>query len=246
MQGSKMLRSNLSLLPNPNRKTLARIFLLSILCILSYLFGVYLNSRSLFQNSVSNLADNCIHQPNLTGKVSPSAAAGGAPLNFEARHSAASSLQLLSLPPIEFCERNSTDYCPCQDPQRERRFHTQELFHRERHCPGPEERRRCRVPRPEGYRTPVRWPESRDSVWFANVPSTKLTVAKKEQNWVKVEGDRLIFPGGGTSFPTGVKGYVADMAELVPLETGEIRTVLDIGCGVSGKIFLAFPLARIA
>ncbi|CAA6663956.1 unnamed protein product [Spirodela intermedia] len=218
-----MFRFNLSLLPNPNRKTLARIFLLSILCILSYLFGVYLNSRSLFPNSVSNLTDNCIHEPNFTAKVSPSAAAGGAPLNFEARHSAASSLQLLPLPPIEFCEGNSTDYCPCQDPQRERRFHTQDLFHRERHCPGPEERRRCRVPRPEGYRTPVRWPESRDSVWFANVPSTRLTVAKKDQNWVKVEGDRLIFPGG----------YVADMADLVPLKTGEIRTVLDIGCGVN-------------
>ncbi|CAA7400466.1 unnamed protein product [Spirodela intermedia] len=228
-----MFRFNLSLLPNPNRKTLARIFLLSILCILSYLFGVYLNSRSLFPNSVSNLTDNCIHEPNFTAKVSPSAAAGGAPLNFEARHSAASSLQLLPLPPIEFCEGNSTDYCPCQDPQRERRFHTQDLFHRERHCPGPEERRRCRVPRPEGYRTPVRWPESRDSVWFANVPSTRLTVAKKDQNWVKVEGDRLIFPGGGTSFPAGVKGYVADMADLVPLKTGEIRTVLDIGCGVA-------------
>lgn len=42
-----------------------------------------------------------------------------------------------------------------------------------------------------------------------------------------------MFPGGGTSFPHGVKSYVDAMKELVPLKTGEIRTALDIGCGVA-------------
>lgn len=70
-------------------------------------------------------------------------------------------------------------------------------------------------------------------MWFANVPSKRLTVAKADQNWVRLEGERLVFPGGGTSFSRGVKGYVAEMAKLIPLKTGEIRTVLDMGCGVA-------------
>lgn len=48
-----------------------------------------------------------------------------------------------------------------------------------------------------------------------------------------LEGERLVFPGGGTSFRNGVEAYVREMGELVPLETGEIRSVLDMGCGVA-------------
>lgn len=55
---------------------------------------------------------------------------------------------------------------------------------------------------------------------------------KKKQNWVRLEGDRLFFPGGGTSFTMGVKGYISEMNRIVPLKSGSVRTVLDIGCGV--------------
>lgn len=65
------------------------------------------------------------------------------------------------------------------------------------------------------------------------MPSKRLTESKKDQNWIRLEGDRLVFPGGGTSFPYGVKSYANEMAKLVPLKSGEVRTVLDIGCGVS-------------
>uniref|UniRef100_A0A1D1ZKE9 Methyltransferase n=2 Tax=Anthurium amnicola TaxID=1678845 RepID=A0A1D1ZKE9_9ARAE len=242
-----MFRANLSLLPSPNRRTLAKLFLLSILCILSYLLGMYQNSRPRVPSHVSTQENSCI-QPNITARVSPSAGAAAPPLDFEPRHSAASALPPVpdadELPPVGFCDLNFTDYCPCQDPTRERRFITQNLVHRERHCPGVDERVRCRVPRPDGYRTPVRWPESRDYIWFANVPSKRLTEAKKDQHWVRVEGDRLVFPGGGTSFPGGVEGYVAGMAKVVPLKTGEVRTVLDIGCGVAsfGGYLLDFKI----
>lgn len=50
---------------------------------------------------------------------------------------------------------------------------------------------------------------------------------------MRIEGDKFVFPGGGTSFPRGVEWYVGQISKVVPLKTGEIRTVLDIGCGVS-------------
>ncbi|XP_078441006.1 putative methyltransferase PMT17 [Wolffia australiana] len=232
-----MIPSIPSLMLNPNRKTLATIILVAALCVLSFLFGMYQNSRSFLIHPSPNLAKNCIQKANLTAKSPLSATPVDQTLDFETHHSAAAALtedlKEDELPQIEFCPQNFTDYCPCQDPKRERRFHTDNLLHRERHCPLPEEKKLCRIPRPDGYRTPIPWPESRDRVWFANVPSTRLTIAKKDQNWVRVEGDRLVFPGGGTSFPYGVKGYVDDMARLVPLKTGEIRTALDIGCGVA-------------
>ena len=69
--------------------------------------------------------------------------------------------------------------------------------------------------------------------WYHNVPSKKLTVVKKSQNWVRLEGDYLIFPGGGTSFPKGVQAYLKFINKVLPLKSGRIRTALDIGCGVS-------------
>lgn len=92
---------------------------------------------------------------------------------------------------------------------------------------------RCLVPKPVGYRMPFPWPKSKQFAWFANVPHKRLVESKKDQNWVRLEGDRLVFPGGGTSFPTGVKGYVDEVARVVPLKTGEVRTALDTGCGVA-------------
>lgn len=65
------------------------------------------------------------------------------------------------------------------------------------------------------------------------MPFLKLTEYKKTQNWVRLEGDRLVFPGGGTSFPKGVKGYVDEIKRVVPIKSGDIRTVLDVGCGVA-------------
>ncbi|KAF3455418.1 hypothetical protein FNV43_RR00043 [Rhamnella rubrinervis] len=39
--------------------------------------------------------------------------------------------------------------------------------------------------------------------------------------------------GGGTSFRQGVKGYVEEIKKVLPLTSGSIRTVLDVGCGVA-------------
>ncbi|KAK7295839.1 hypothetical protein RJT34_18751 [Clitoria ternatea] len=136
---------------------------------------------------------------------------------------------------FDLCPSNYTNYCPCEDPIRQRRFPKTQLLRKERHCPPSNERLRCLIPSPMGYQSPLPWPQSKDSAWFSNVPYPKLVEYKKSQNWIRLEGDRFVFPGGGTSFPDGVKGYVDAINGLLPLslESGHIRTVLDVGCGVA-------------
>ena len=97
------------------------------------------------------------------------------------------------------------------------------------------ERLRCLVPAPKGYRNPFPWPASRDVAWFANVPHKELTVEKAVQNWIRVDGDKLRFPGGGTMFPNGADAYIDDIGKIVPLHDGSIRTALDTGCGVISR-----------
>ncbi|XP_059653963.1 probable methyltransferase PMT19 [Cornus florida] len=213
----------------PLRKPLIRVFLITILCSLSYTLGFYKNNSFNPTSTHSLQVPNCLQPQNLTTHQNPPQT-----LHFEPHHT-------LSLPPeppktiqfFPYCPKNFTDYCPCQDPKKETLFVTENRFHRERHCPDAAEGLRCLVPRPVGYRRPVPWPKSRDYAWFNNVPFKRLTVSKKAQNWVRLEGDRLVFPGGGTSFTTGIKGYIDELKRVVPLKSGEIRTVLDVGCGVA-------------
>ncbi|XP_077211993.1 S-adenosyl-L-methionine-dependent methyltransferases superfamily protein isoform X2 [Tasmannia lanceolata] len=206
------------------RKPLVWLLSVSFLCSLSYFLGSYKNSKSLIQTP--NSTPNC-PEFNLSNTSTSST-----PLDFEPHHTA-SLHESIDLSPLEFCPKNYTDYCPCQDPFRERKFNNGKVFRRERHCPERDEIVRCLIPRPIGYKTPFSWPKSRDFAWFANVPYNRLTVSKAIQNWVRLEGDLLVFPGGGTSFINGVKGYVGEIGKVIPLMTGEIRTVLDIGCGVA-------------
>ncbi|XP_045796408.1 probable methyltransferase PMT19 isoform X1 [Trifolium pratense] len=136
---------------------------------------------------------------------------------------------------FQFCPTNFTNYCPCQDPKTQKKFPKKNYFRKERHCPKNNQRLRCLIPKPIGYQKPFTWPKSKDNAWFSNVPFTKLVEYKKSQNWIRLDGDHFVFPGGGTSFPDGVKGYVDDLKNLLPvnLESGSIRTVLDVGCGVA-------------
>lgn len=66
---------------------------------------------------------------------------------------------------------------------------------------------------------------------------------KAEQNWIRYEGDRFRFPGGGTMFPNGADAYIDDIGKLINLADGSIRTAIDTGCGVSFYFFqLSLPL----
>ncbi|KAJ9146242.1 hypothetical protein P3X46_028532 [Hevea brasiliensis] len=127
------------------------------------------------------------------------------------------------------------DYIPCLDNwQIIRRLpSTKHYEHRERHCP--EEAPTCLVPIPEGYRRSVKWPKSREKIWYYNVPHTKLAVVKGHQNWVKVTGEYLTFPGGGTQFKHGALHYIDFIEESLPdIAWGKrSRVILDVGCGVA-------------
>lgn len=62
-------------------------------------------------------------------------------------------------------------------------------------------------------------------IWFHNVPHTELAVVKGHQNWVKVTGEYLTFPGGGTQFVRGAPHYI-DMIQNVSFCTLSIAFLL--------------------
>ncbi|CAN0877399.1 Probable methyltransferase PMT26 [Linum grandiflorum] len=133
---------------------------------------------------------------------------------------------------------NSTagpDFIPCLDNWKaiQSLISTKHYEHRERQCP--EEPPTCLVPLPEGYKRPIEWPKSRKKIWYSNVPHPKLVEYKGRQNWVKVDGEYLTFPGGGTQFKHGALHYIDFINENVPnIAWGKrSRVVLDVGCGVA-------------
>jgi len=133
------------------------------------------------------------------------------------------------------------DFIPCLDNWKAIRSlrSTKHYEHRERHCP--EEPPTCLVSLPEGYKRSIEWPKSREKVkikscqlsfhslvvflfpkimlyllqiWYYNVPHTKLAEVKGHQNWVKVTGEYLTFPGGGTQFKHGALHYIDFIQEV--------------------------------
>ncbi|KAG5036195.1 putative methyltransferase PMT26 [Glycine soja] len=128
-----------------------------------------------------------------------------------------------------------SEYIPCLDNwQAIRKLQSIRHYeHRERHCP--DEATTCLVSLPEGYRSPIRWPKSREMIWYNNAPHTKLVVDKGHQNWVKVTGKYLTFPGGGTQFKHGALHYIEFIQKSLPkIAWGKrSRVILDVGCGVA-------------
>ncbi|KAJ1412976.1 S-adenosyl-L-methionine-dependent methyltransferase, partial [Sesbania bispinosa] len=128
-----------------------------------------------------------------------------------------------------------SDYIPCLDNLKAIRNlpSTKHYEHRERQCP--EDPPTCLVPLPEGYKRPIEWPKSREKIWYSNVPHTKLAEYKGHQNWVKVTGEYLTFPGGGTQFKHGALHYIDTIQQSVPdIAWGkQSRVILDVGCGVA-------------
>ncbi|KAL5557609.1 hypothetical protein UlMin_039845 [Ulmus minor] len=127
------------------------------------------------------------------------------------------------------------DYIPCLDNEKavKKLRSTRHFEHRERHCP--EEGPTCLVTLPEAYKRSIEWPASRDKIWYHNVPHKLLAEVKGHQNWVKVTGEFLTFPGGGTQFIHGALHYIDFVEEAVPdIAWGkQTRVVLDVGCGVA-------------
>jgi len=156
-------------------------------------------------------------------------------LNFETHHNEGDNIELSESKAkiFEPCSAKYIDYTPCHDQKRAMTFPRDNMIYRERHCPPEDEKLHCLIPPPRGYKNPFPWPKSRDYVPYANVPYKSLTVEKAIQNWVQFEGDVFKFPGGGTMFPQGADKYIDDLAQVIPISDGTVRTALDTGCGVA-------------
>jgi hypothetical protein len=131
------------------------------------------------------------------------------------------------------CDVKYADYTPCHEQDRAMKFPRENMIYRERHCPPENEKLHCLIPAPEGYTSPFPWPKSRDYAYYANVPYKHLTVEKAVQHWVEFQGNVFKFPGGGTMFPQGADAYIDELASVIPIADGSVRTALDTGCGVS-------------
>ncbi|CAI5942720.1 unnamed protein product [Closterium sp. NIES-64] len=149
----------------------------------------------------------------------------------------ASASRPTSVAPYPLCVEQSDDYIPCLDNEKALRQlkSTSHYEHRERHCPAVDEVPRCVLPLPDGYKPHITWPESRDQIWYSNVPKPSLANYKADQNWVKADGDKFLFPGGGTQFKYGATRYIEWVHDVCPeLAWGKhVRVVLDMGCGVA-------------
>ncbi|KAJ4759455.1 S-adenosyl-L-methionine-dependent methyltransferases superfamily protein [Rhynchospora pubera] len=213
---------------NIKRNNLLSIAFVALLCSLSYFLGIWQHGGFSPSVTTTSVLSSTTCDPTT---VSSSTALG---LDFAAHH-AANDSTFASPPPSNFlaCDVKFSEYTPCEDVDRSLRFDRDRLIYRERHCPEKRELLKCLVPAPAGYRNPFPWPASRDVAWFANVPHKELSVEKAVQNWIRVDGDKFRFPGGGTMFPRGADAYIDDIDKLISLHDGTIRTALDTGCGVA-------------
>lgn len=75
-------------------------------------------------------------------------------------------------------------------------------------------------------------------IWHDNMPYDKIAERKGHQGWMKEEGQYFIFPGGGTMFPDGAAQYIAKLGQFIRINSGLLRTALDMGCGVRGQSLL--------
>ncbi|CAK9160981.1 unnamed protein product [Ilex paraguariensis] len=213
--------------------------LITFLCSLSYILGIWQHgggATTSIRTSTNLGATIPCTIPTTTLRTTTPLSTSKS-LDFGSHHSAdvggAITLPDEAITKYPTCDVKYSEYTPCEDAVRSLKFDRDRLIYRERHCPQKGELLKCRVPAPHGYRNPFKWPQSRDVVWYANVPHKELTVEKAVQNWIRYEGDRFRFPGGGTMFTNGADAYIDDIDKLINLKDGSIRTAIDTGCGVA-------------
>lgn len=210
------------------KKRITWILAIGGLCMFFYFLGSWQNTSNVATVSDVSVQDACVAKSPEKHHVPASSSPA---LDFGAHHQIElkDSNAIQEIPP---CDMQYSEYTPCQHPPRSRRFDRNMLKYRERHCPAKEELLLCLIPAPPNYKTPFKWPQSRNYAWFDNIPHKELSIEKAGQNWVHVEGNRFRFPGGGTMFPRGADAYIDEIGKLIPLTSGKIRTAIDTGCGV--------------
>ncbi|CAL9134909.1 hypothetical protein MUK42_05820 [Musa troglodytarum] len=147
---------------------------------------------------------------------------------------------------FKVCPQEMREWIPCMDNEEAiKKLNSTERGERfERHCPLAGKGLDCLVPAPQDYKKPIPWPQSRDEVWYSNVPHTRLVEDKGGQNWISRDKDKFKFPGGGTQFIHGANQYLDQISRMVTdIAFGNhTRVALDVGCGVAS--FGAFLLSR--
>ncbi|KAG0452739.1 hypothetical protein HPP92_025403 [Vanilla planifolia] len=210
------------------RRPVTWILAVTCLCTISFLIGAWQNTSTVLptysNNSEESYKNGCNLMPTLSSSYT---------LDFQAHHQVSMNDSSLSVEKFSACALKYSEYTPCHDPKRARKFPKYMHVYRERHCPKQKEFLRCLIPAPPNYKNPFKWPQSRDYAWYDNIPHRELSIEKAVQNWIQVDGDRFRFPGGGTMFPRGADAYIDDINTLISLTDGKIRTALDTGCGVA-------------
>ncbi|KAJ4775187.1 S-adenosyl-L-methionine-dependent methyltransferases superfamily protein [Rhynchospora pubera] len=205
---------------------IASILLVIALCSISYIIGAWQGTASSTVITPSKVTKSSQCRPDKATSETKG-------LDFQAHHQVGLNESSVKTEAFFPCDLKFSEYTPCQDPRRARKFEKTMLKYRERHCPKKEEFLRCLIPAPPNYKNPFSWPQSRDYAWYDNIPHRELSIEKAVQNWIQVDGKRFRFPGGGTMFPRGADAYIDDINKLLPLTDGSIRTALDTGCGVA-------------
>ncbi|KAL6006676.1 hypothetical protein ACLOJK_032169 [Asimina triloba] len=213
------------------RQRLTWVLGVSGLCILFYVLGAWQNSSPRAVTRPEFPRQEC--DPSVNPRPTVLSGSSSSSLDFEAHHQVSIKAGTVGAQVFSPCSLNYSEYTPCQDTNRAKKFDRDRLIYRERHCPKEEELLRCLIPAPPKYKNPFKWPRSRDYAWYDNIPHRELSIEKAVQNWIQVEGDRFRFPGGGTMFPRGADAYIDDINQLITLTDGKIRTAIDTGCGVA-------------
>ncbi|KAK9165537.1 hypothetical protein Scep_000728 [Stephania cephalantha] len=86
--------------------------------------------------------------------------------------------------------------------------------HHERSCPRTPSMCLVSLP-PEGYQSPVPWPESKWKILYGNIEHPKLASYIKKRNWLVQSGEYLIFPQNQSEFKGGVSHYIDFVEEEV-------------------------------
>ncbi|KAL3638200.1 Methyltransferase [Castilleja foliolosa] len=73
------------------------------------------------------------------------------------------------------CSSAYQDYTPCTDPTRWRKYTVHRLSFMERHCTPVFEKKECLVPPPDGYKLPIKWPQSKNECWYRTFRMIGLT-----------------------------------------------------------------------
>ncbi|XP_072994940.1 probable methyltransferase PMT18 [Typha latifolia] len=222
------------------RMQIGWILCIAGLCSVFYILGAWQSTTS--SPNISNASTKVGCNDILSRSMDLSSGSSSSNLDFQAHHQVGFDGSSRATQKFEPCDLKYSEYTPCQDPKRARKFEKTMLKYRERHCPQKEELLHCLIPAPPNYKNPFKWPQSRDYAWYDNIPHRELSIEKAVQNWIQVEGKRFRFPGGGTMFPRGADAYIDDINALIPLTDGKIRTALDTGCGVAS--WGAFLLKR--